>query len=284
VRGVRSVLPLADAPAFASAARRTAALRYTVAAALVALVVLAFLAARRPDRAVPPAVAAGSALVVVLDVSASVSGDADARVVETLESVSDAARTQGVGLVLFADIAVEALPPGTSAAELRHYVRYFRRPEERTFSYVDKPWQPGIGGGTSISAGLGVARSVLGRDAGGRGIVLLVSDLAAPERDVDDVRRELAAYRRDAALDLRIVAVPPATPQNRAFFRRYVDADSFVVHPASLRADAPELTPERDPFPARLVLFVVLAGLAVAIVELVAVPFVWRERAGGSKA
>lgn len=284
MKGVRSVFPLADAPAFVRAGRRTALVRSAVAAAVVLLVVFAFLVARDPDRAAPPVASTGTALVVVLDVSASVSGEADAKVAETLESLADVSRPDGAGLVLFADVAVEALPPRTASAELGRYVRFFRRPAERTFSYVDKPWSPGIGGGTNISAGLRLGRDVLERDAGGRGVVLLVSDLAAAEQDVAALGRELGLYRRNPALDLRVVAVPPATAENKAFFRRRVDADSFVAHPASLRADTPDTRAERDPFPAALVLFVVLAGLGVALVELVAIPLAWRERAEGSEA
>lgn len=284
MKNVRSVLPLADARAFVRAGRRTALLRYAVAAAVAVLVVFAFLLARDSDRAAPPATTTGTALVVALDVSASVSGEADARVAETLESLADVTRTDGAGLVLFADVAVEALPPRTASTELGRYVRFFRRPAEQTFSYVDKPWSPGIGGGTSISSGLRLARDVLDRDAGGRGVVLLVSDLAIPDQDVENVRRELRLYRRDPLLDLRIVAVPPSTPENRAFFRRHVLPDAFVAHPASLRAEAPATSAERDPFPTALVLVVVLAGLAVALVELVAVPLSWRVRRERSEA
>ncbi len=275
----RSVLPLADAPALARTARRTTLVRAALAALLALLLALAFLSARRRELAARERGSVGE-VVALVDVSASVS-DADASVAATLDALVRSERKQGVGLVLFADVAEEALPPGTPSDELARFVRFFPR-EGRggaAASSVDEPWSPGLGAGTRISQGLRAAREALARDAGGRGRVVLVSDLAAAATDLPRLRRELRAYRRNPLLDLQVVALPTAAVEDRRFFRSYLGGASFVRPSATAlsepmkgsRASASELP--------LLPLVVVLVALVLALVELVAMPLEWKERA-----
>jgi hypothetical protein len=101
--------------------------RALLAAAALAAALAAFLAARDPEvgsQAFLPTDANG---IVVLDLSASISADTHLRIRSTLLRL--AAGGASYGLVVFSDTAYEALPPGTSASELRRVARYFDTPQ-----------------------------------------------------------------------------------------------------------------------------------------------------------
>src|SRR5205814_1256489 len=112
-------VPLADPASLDRAARRTRIVRLVLAAALVAMTAIAFFVApRTPGRRFLPSNATG---IVVLDLSSSVSPDTYYRIEQTLATI--AASQSRLGLVLFSDTAYEALPPGTSAQELKPLLR-----------------------------------------------------------------------------------------------------------------------------------------------------------------
>ena len=94
---------------------------------LLALVALVAAIVARPAHEWPSSVPAESTNgIVVLDLSASISSDTYQRIGQTLHELSS---TNGrYGLVVFSDVAYEALPPGTPAAELKPYARYFTLP------------------------------------------------------------------------------------------------------------------------------------------------------------
>src|SRR5262249_42491354 len=118
VRRARAALPLADATALERAARRTVAVRGALGVLLVALVGAALLAAPRAaaDRHRGSGPVGGT--VVVLDLSSS-TGQSRGAIHDALAGVIRAAGgADGVGLVVFSNVAEEALPTGTPALEL----------------------------------------------------------------------------------------------------------------------------------------------------------------------
>jgi hypothetical protein len=272
-------LPLADAPALRRAARRTTAARFGLAALVTVLVALALMAARdrRPPETAVAQPAPSRPLVAVVDVSASVAGEADDEIAALLERI---ARARGeAGLVLFSDAAVEALPPGTRTAELVRFIPFFRPPPGRDDYYAREPWGTALGSGTRISAGLRAARRALARDAGGAGDVVLVSDLDTSRVDVEALERELAVYARAPAVDVQVIALPGTKAPDEAFFRRRLGRADLDLEPAAALERTSEPAPVA-PFPRRLALLVVLIGLALALRELVAVPLAWRAAEG----
>jgi hypothetical protein len=270
-------LPLADAPALRRPARRTALARLALAALVAIFAGLAFLAARDgpPAAASAPSPPPARPLVVVVDVSASVAGAADEKIASTVDRIARGRRS--AGLVLFADAAAEALPPATRAAELVRFVPFFRPPPGADDYYISEPWGAALGSGTRISAGLRAARRSLGRDAGGAGDVVLVSDLDTSRVDEAALERELAAYARSPTLDVVVVALPGAAANDEALFRRTLGRAYADLDPTVVAEPAPAAAPDA-PFPRRLALLVVLIGLALALHEFVAVPLAWRAQ------
>src|SRR5215218_596519 len=120
-------LLLADRSSFERAARRARIIRLTLAVLLLTATVAAFLLApREPGRRFLPADSTG---IVVLDVSSSVKPSTYFRIEQTLATI--AATKSRLGLVLFSDVAYEAFPPGTAAAELKPLLRFFAPPAKK---------------------------------------------------------------------------------------------------------------------------------------------------------
>ena len=247
----RQAIPLADLRALIDPARRTAAVRWVLATGLVITVVAAAFLAQRPASSEITLAQGGRSGVVALDMSASI-GSARRRIVEPFEYLADSG--QEFGLVLFSGTAYEAAPPGTSGAELRGIVNallpfkdvcivesdrpspcpaHTRRvlsdsPEgERVEQARSRtPWTESFRGGTTISAGLVLARQALERhEMKDRG-VLLISDLDDSGLDLPALTRELMTYRREK-IPIHIVALGPFD-DDRFFFERLVGADAFV--------------------------------------------------------
>lgn len=254
-------VPLADVGALAQATRRTALLRLGAVAMIGAVLAAAYLTAPSPTGRLAALVAPGRLTVVVLDVSQSVSDLVYREIARTLDGIVTAAGDDGrVGLVLFSDVAQEALPPGTPAAHLLPFSRYFRPRDERGVAakpsyyraagptqapppqYPLNPWFSGFSGGTRISTGLREARLALARAGARGGRVILLSDLAEADDDLPRLARELAAYEREPALELRVVALPPANAVQKQLFARITGDEGSVVDSVSLttgtRADA----------------------------------------------
>jgi hypothetical protein len=295
-------VPVADVWALDRATRRTTVLRLCALAAIGAALAAAYLTAPAPTGRLASLVAPGRHTVVVLDVSQSVSDLVYREIARTLEGIVTAAGEDGrVGLVLFSDTAQEALPPGTAAVHLQPFIRYFRPRDERGVAakpsyyraagptqtpppqYPLNPWFSGFSGGTQISTGLRAARVALARSGAGGGRVVLLSDLAEAESDLPRLTRELVAYERDPALDLRVVALPPANAVQKQVFARIADDPESVVDSVSLatgnRADGGLGGPVPVAF------LVALAGLAAAtgFFLLRAVPLALTTPAGRSR-
>ena len=249
-------IPLADAARFRSLARRTTLVRAVLAIGLLALLgaTLAEALRLREERRFLPA---GSSGVIVLDVSASISPDTYRRIQATVAEL--AASREHYGLVLFSDVAYEALPPGTPAAELAPLVRWFEpRSQEQSNARVRNPWSASFAGGTSISSGLARARSALRRDGIERGSVLLVSDLADDPTDLPALRRELAIYRREG-IEARVVGLDPALP-DRQLYSRLLGPDALL--------DDSGVAPEGLDEPRTIISADVAAGLVAAAAVL----------------
>ncbi len=170
-------IPLADLRHFAGAWRRSRQVRLLLVSGLVACIVAAFLASpAAPGRRFLPADTVG---IVVLDVSASIKPSTYALIEQELATL--AATRDRFGLVLFSDVAYEALPPGTPAAQLRSMLRFFKLPPGA--GIPANPWQQWFSGGTVISNGLLLAAQMLQRDHVRHGAVVLISDLANDPTD-----------------------------------------------------------------------------------------------------
>ena len=229
-------IPYGDQRALDDAVRRTFVVRVVLGAALVGLLVAAFLMARdkdvRADAFFPPQRSG----VVVVDMSASVSPLTYRRIGRALRRI--AAANEPVGVIVFSDAAYELFPPGTPGRELTPLVRYFTPLAGRQESAFDavfpaNPWQENFAGGTRISEGLRVARGVLDRDAIEQATVLLISDLEAPQSDRLRIVDAVTALQNDG-FEVRVVPLFPQ-PQNREFFERLVGPGSLVAE-SSLEA------------------------------------------------
>lgn len=247
----RQAIPLADLRGLLDPARRTAVVRWLLAAALVSAVAAAAFLAQRPASSEIALAQGGRSGVVALDMSASI-GSARRRIVEPFDYLADTG--QEFGLVLFSGTAYEASPPGTSGAELRAFVRALmpfpevcvveerartacpartRRvvrdsPEGQRIERLrgTTPWTESFRGGTTISAGLVLARQALERHGMTDRGVLLISDLDDSYLDIPALTRELITYRREG-IPIHVVALAPFD-EDRFFFERLVGPEAFV--------------------------------------------------------
>jgi hypothetical protein len=282
----RQGIPLFDVRNLTEPVRRTAIVRWLLAAALVATLLGAAWVSRDPGASGVRLAEGGKSGVVVLDMSASI-GSARRRLTEPFEYL--AATGQDFGLVLFSSVAYEAIPPGTASSELRGYVRALapypnicvareftpcppgqRRvePDSPEFEQIRRgsvtPWAENFRGGTKISTGLQLARQMLKRHGQENRGALLVSDLDDSLLDLPSLTRELITYKREG-IPLRLVALAPFD-EDRFFFERMLGKEAFVD-----RADLapPRLVEERNRA-ARAGIPEGLAGLALLLLMLLA--------------
>lgn len=229
-------IPYGDQRALDDPVRRTAIARLVLGLALLGLLAAAFAIALdkdvRADAFIPPERSG----IVVVDMSASVSALNYRRIGRALRRIS--AANEPVGLIVFSDAAYELFPPGTPGRELGPLLRYFtpisgadRPAYEARFPL--NPWVGSFSGGTRISEGLRVARTVLQRDRINDATVLLISDLEAPQSDRLRIVDTITTLQNDG-VDVRVVPLF-AQPQNRAFFAQLVGRDAFVAESSLVR-------------------------------------------------
>jgi hypothetical protein len=248
---------------------------------LAALAAGAFLVAHSGARA-PAADDAPKHTIVVLDLSGSIAGPAYARIDSLFKSLAaNAADGRRVGLVLFSDVAQEALPPQTKPTELLAYGRYFRPdrspPGAAQFgvTYPHNPWATSFSGGTKISSGLTLARRLVTRDHLGSARVLLVSDLLDANDDYRRLRTELLAYTRTPGIELRVLPVTPYSKDTLRMFTRYLgERRVALAPPTGQRLEASGLGAS---FPVAFVALVAVLAVALGANELFAPRFRWRE-------
>jgi hypothetical protein len=266
-----NVIPLADFWRLSSARRRTRLVRAGLAALLTALVAGVAVASAHPRGRTLQFLPNGTTRMVVLDLSASISTDTYQRIGTTLREL---AGTNGrYGLVVFSDVAYEALPPGTPAAELKPYARYFTLPPARNGflpQFPANPWTNSFSGGTRIAAGLGLALRIIQDEHAKSSGVILVSDLDDDPGDLKNLAGVALAYRH-ARIPVRVVALNPQ-PRDQALFERLLERAVTVEH-ARLPGEHARTTGAA--VPPLLAALTALVVLALAVNELWGARLTW---------
>jgi hypothetical protein len=268
-----TAIPLAGLGRLERARRRTTAIRAALAALLVVLVVATTVLATRPAGKTLSFLPGGATGIVVLDLSASISTDTYQRIGKTLNEL--AATNGRYGLVVFSDVAYQALPPGTPSAALKPYARYFTLPSAQNGflpQFPVNPWTNSFSGGTRIAAGLGLALKIIQDQNVKRPAVILVSDLNDDPGDLKNLAGVSLAYRQ-AGIPVRIVALDPQ-PNDEALFGRLLERAATVQH-ARLPGER-SLTVGPD-IPPVLAALAVLVALALAANELWAARLTWGD-------
>jgi hypothetical protein len=253
---------LADLPELHGHARRTSiarvALVLALAATLAALVLVSRSAGAGRAAVLPQGATTG---VVVLDMSASISGAVYARVATTLRGIVSA--NQSIGLVMFSDTAYELLPPNSPPDALKQFIPYFV--PLRYFNgapiFEQTPWD-NFSGGTRISTGLVEGLQALRRAHIRHGALLLASDLDDSAAD-QAALMSAALLLRHAHVPLRIVPLF-ASPEDKHYFAALFGEGAFVSPTAFTHTARRELQPIAAAQPW------LLLGLGVVLVLLLA--------------
>ncbi len=266
-------IPLADAPALRPRAVATRVVLAALAVAAAAAAVGVLLSSRSPHSQTLVPLASKANVVIVLDLSASISSDSFSRIGGTLRALSQTA--DHVGLVVFSDDAYEALPPGTPASDLAPLVRYFTLPPQRgpgfLPSFPTNPWSNTFTGGTVISSGMeeGVDIAAAQRP---RATVMLISDLDDDPNDLPALAAVGPVAKHDG-VPIRIVGLNPLL-QDIQYFHTIFGSSAPIVEAPTLAEAAPQ---EQTPFPWALVALAVAAALALALREGWAPRLRWRD-------
>ena len=267
-------IPLSDVRELWPAWRRTTVIRAVLAVVLVGLILVAALVSSRPTTHAPiHLLPKASNAIVVLDLSASISSDTFNRIGETLDQL--AATNGRYGLVVFSDVAYQALPPGTPSAQLLPYARYFKVPDQQTpglaAAFPTNPWTTSFSAGTRISAGLGLALQVIHAQHLAHPGVILISDLNDDQGDLTNLAGSALAYRNEG-IDIRVVALNPSQNDQHRFETLLGDASH--ISQAQLPGDRTDLQGAR--FPVELALLAIAVALALALNELYSARLTWR--------
>jgi hypothetical protein len=265
-----TAIPLADAGALRRPARRTEIVRAALAGLLVAAIVAVALVSRHPHVRASAAPPGGTNAIVVLDLSASIASRTYSQIGATLSSF---AHSRGrYGLILFSDTAYQALPPGTPAADLVPFTRYFSPlPGKNAFGrrgFPANPWQNSFTGGTQISSGLVLARAAALAQPARRPAVVLVSDLDDDPTDLRRLTAVLLTLRRER-IPVHVVGLDPSA-QNAAFFQRLVGAANPVLEAGTTAVE--ERQRDRAGLPWQVVV------LALSIAAVLAAHALWGPR------
>jgi hypothetical protein len=226
------LIPLGDAWTLHHAARRTRLVRIALALALVAVTIGTFFVSREKSLTPTPLLPPGSSGIIVLDLSSSVEHGTLDRMYAGLTQLG--ATKDRFGVVVFSARAYEALPPSTPARELAPFARFFRQLSSGAVHfapgapvvkppagfYPTNPWANGFSGGTEISTGLALARSLILSSNATRPSVWLMSDLADDAPDRRSVVRVARSYI-DLGIALHVVALDPLK-SDEEFFQRLI--------------------------------------------------------------
>ncbi len=178
-----------------------------------------------------PAKAGG---VVVLDLSASITSDTYSRIHESLQEL--VARGGRYGLVVFSNVAYEALPPGharprrSSRSSATSRCRRHAVPGEQP-TFPVNPWSDDFTSGTEISEGLDLARSIELAGHVRHPAVVLISDLADDPNDLQRLNTVLNEYQVEK-IQLRVISLN-ADPSDLARFKGLIGTAASII-PAGL--------------------------------------------------
>jgi hypothetical protein len=228
-------IPLADAASLRHQARRTLAVRLVLATLLIVCLLTAIGVARASSGAKKTFFGSGQSTVLVIDSSSSVDAPRRALVGRALGKLVDA--HSSFGIVFFSDTAYEAVPPNTRWTEIEPLLRFFHdappvrrdltgRPIRSKEERLSDPWV-GIRAGTSISTGLGLARTILQQEHHPNAGVLLMSDLDNSVFDNPLLTRTLTEYAAEH-IPLRVLPLK-ATREDEAFFATALGKDALVT-------------------------------------------------------
>jgi hypothetical protein len=265
-------IPLADAVDLRRGARPARLLTALLAAAAIGCAVAALLVAGSPRTRTLVPLGRNANAVLVLDLSASISADTFSRIAGTLRTLS--ASSGRFALVVFSDLAYEALPPGTPAVDLTPLIRFFTIPRQRgsqaTPNFPPNPWAATFTNGTSISSGMQLALQIaLAQQP--RPTVVLVSDLADNPGDLPALAGVLADDRHDR-VPVRVVGLNPA-PEDVRFFATALGPNARITFAPTLDQAAPR---QATPFPWALAALALVAAVTLGLHEAWAPELDWR--------
>jgi hypothetical protein len=259
----RDATRLGDLPGLELPAERTtvvrAALLVALTAALAGAVLLGRSAGSGSAAVLPQGVTTG---VLVIDMSASVSGPAYERIATVIGGLS--AANQAMGLVMFSDTAYQLLPANSPTSALVAFERFFE-PQSIVHGapvFAQTPWGQ-FSGGTKISTGLIAGAQALERSHVTHGSLLLISDLNDAQADQAALLAESFALKR-AHIPVRIVPVDAAPPDVSTFVSLFGE-NAFVSPSAFRTTSTQDVQPISASWPwALLVVGLVLVALLAA--------------------
>jgi hypothetical protein len=269
-------IPYAGAERLTPLARRSRLVRALLAAVLVALVAAAAASVLNPRSSRPPLLPPSAGGIVVLDLSASITEDTYSRIHETLQEL--VSRGGRYGLVVFSNVAYEALPPGTPASALAPIARYFAAPAKvapgEQPRFPANPWSATFTSGTEISQGLDLARRIEVRSGTRKRAVVLISDLADDANDLQRLNTVLAEYELDH-VDLRVLALAAQPNDVRRFADLVGNASGIVAAPLSPANRQTASAPAHTAFPTLLVVLAAAVAAGLAANELYTARLTW---------
>jgi hypothetical protein len=264
----RETIPIADSVALRGPLQRTTAVRLSLALLLLLLTAFAVWRAAALNPRPVPFLDRRTTTIVVLDQSKSIYIGAYRRIASLLKVLVDA--NAPVGLVAFSDTAYEMMPPGTHGSELAPMLRFYTkgRPGESDLDpltlYPATPWGDVFSGGTKISSGIDLARSIAHRDHVRHATIVLASDLETAGEDEPKLGLSLLAVRHDPTLEMKVLPLFPIA-DDLQFFRKYLPASAFIKA-SQLHAPKAQSTGHRllvsSPWPIVLVGALLLIALA----------------------
>jgi hypothetical protein len=288
VSSIGGRVPLADAGDVRNYLRRGRIVRLALVLALGAVGATVVLVASGLKPTPAPLAPPGTSAVLVVDVSSSITSNVYRQIEHTLHEAATSG--ERYGLVLFSDIAYEALPPGTPADALDAYRRFFTpltpavragspQPTASDLTFPTSPWATSFSGGTRISSGLALALEILQRDRLEGRSVVLVSDLADDGSDLPALAEVLGQYDR-FRIPFRVVALS-ASRQDRALFASLLRGDAKVTEaPKPPRSvEAPLIPLETSDLSRGLVVLAALLLVLLALNELALGRLRWGGRA-----
>jgi uncharacterized protein (DUF58 family) len=265
-------IPLADAPSLRGHARATRAVLAALAAAALLAIVGVLLVSRSTHSQTLVPLPSNANVVIVLDLSASISSDSFSRIGGTLSALSQTG--DRVGLVVFSAGAYEALPPGVPAADLAPLVRYFTLPKQAAPGFMPSfpanPWASTFTGGTSISSGMEMALEIAAAQRP-RASVILISDLDDDPNDLATLASAGQVARHDGVA-VRIVGLSPS-PEDIHYFHTIFGHGAPIVEAPTLAQAAPR---QQTPFPWVLVALAAAAAVLLTLREAWAPRLRWR--------